>query len=93
MLPTVQSWVQLDEEASDPAENDTAVTVNEVLHIQTLDRRLLAVPKIVKHWHNVWFDGKYCGIYKDNVLMISAKRMKSVYILDFCVEYEHAMLV
>ena len=71
--------------------NGTAVTVNEVLHIPTLDRRLLAVPKIVQRGYNVRFGEKYCGIYKDNVLMISAKRMRSVYTLD--VEYEHAMLV
>ena len=71
--------------------NGTAVTVNEVLHIPTLDRRLLAVPKIVQHGHNVRFGKKYCGIYKDNVLMISAKRTGSVYTLD--VEYKQAMLV
>lgn len=72
--------------------NGTAVTVNEVLHIPTFDRRLLAVPKIVQSGHNVRFGKKkYCGIYKDNVLMISAKRMGSVYTLD--VEYDHTMLV
>ena len=72
-------------------ENGTAVTVNEVLHILTLDRRLLAVPKIVQRGHNARFSEKCCGIYKDNVLMISAKRMGSLYTLD--VDYEHAMLV
>uniref|UniRef100_A0AAV1TFQ6 Retrovirus-related Pol polyprotein from transposon TNT 1-94-like beta-barrel domain-containing protein n=1 Tax=Peronospora matthiolae TaxID=2874970 RepID=A0AAV1TFQ6_9STRA len=71
--------------------NDTAVTVNEVLHIIRLDRRLLVVPKIVQREYNVRFDEKYCGIYKDNVLTISAKRTGSVYTLD--VEYEHAKLV
>ena len=72
-------------------ENGTAVTVNEVLHILTLDRRLLAVPKIVQRGHNARFSEKCCGIYKDNVLMISAKRMGSVYTLG--VEYEHSMLI
>ena len=33
--------------------NGTSVTVNEVLHIPMLDRRLLAVPKIVQRGHNV----------------------------------------
>ena len=35
--------------------NGTAVTVNEVLCIPTLDRRLLAVHKIVQRGHNVRF--------------------------------------
>ena len=71
--------------------NGTAVTVTEVLPIPTLDRRLLAGPKIVQSEHNVRFGERYCGLYKENVLMISAKRMGSVYTLD--VEYEHATLV
>ena len=33
--------------------NGTSVTVNELLLIPTLDRRLLAVPKIVQRGHNV----------------------------------------
>ena len=71
--------------------NGTAVTLNEVLHIPTLDRQLLPVLNIVERGHKVRFSEKYCGIYKDNLLMIYAKRMGSVYTID--VEYEHAMLV
>ena len=71
--------------------NGTTVTLQEVLHIPKLDRRLLAIPKIVKRGYDVRFEDTSCGIYKDSKMMISAKRMGSVYTLD--VVNEHAMVV
>ena len=37
------------------------------------------------------FDSKYCGIYRGNDLVISAKREGNIYTLN--VEHEHAMVV
>nr|CCA17489.1 putative polyprotein [Albugo laibachii Nc14] len=57
----------------------TMVIVQEVLHIPVLDRRILSVPKIAQHGLNMRFGVRYCGIYRGNDLIISAK-VKEVFI-------------
>nr|CCA24320.1 putative polyprotein [Albugo laibachii Nc14] len=68
----------------------TMLTVQEVLHIPALDRRLLSVPKIAQHGLNMRFGAKYCGIFRGNDLIISAKREGNIYTLN--VEQEHVMV-
>ncbi|KAJ0392280.1 hypothetical protein ATCC90586_011623 [Pythium insidiosum] len=71
--------------------NGEIVTVKDVLHIPTLDRRLLSIPKVTQRGLDVKFGATHCSIWKEDKLVISAKRNGNAYVLN--VEHEHAMYI
>ncbi|DAZ98757.1 TPA: hypothetical protein N0F65_003813 [Lagenidium giganteum] len=69
--------------------SDKPVTIMDVLHIPSLDRRLLSLSKVTTRGMEVRFGQTHCVILKGKEEVLTAKRQGSVYTLR--VMHEHAM--